>query len=203
MDIKGENLRPVDLGVFEKNRSRFPPEDLLPYAGQHILWNSDGTRVIASGPDWDSLEQQLQSAGIPGDHVVFDYVDPPDVAFLGGGAVWSLDEALPDVGDCGEVKEQCAAPTHRRSVSAPSVQESVMDISGESLRPVDPVVFQENQCRFPQEDLLPYAGQYIMWNSDGTRVLASAPDRETLYQQLQAAGIPGDHVVFDYVDVLD
>jgi hypothetical protein len=75
MDINGENLRPVDLGVFEDNRSRFPPEDLLPYAGQYIMWNSDGTRVIASAPNRDTLYEHLRAAGVPIDHVVFDYVD--------------------------------------------------------------------------------------------------------------------------------
>jgi hypothetical protein len=85
MDTNGEKLGPVDLAVFGDNRSRFPPEDLLPYAGQHIAWNGDGTRVIASAPDWEALEQKLQAAGIPGDHVVFGYVDPPDVSFLGAG----------------------------------------------------------------------------------------------------------------------
>jgi hypothetical protein len=78
MNLNRENLRPVDLGVFEANRSRFPPEDLLPYAGQYILWNSDGTRVVASAPDRASLYEQLRAAGVPTDHVVFDYVDVLD-----------------------------------------------------------------------------------------------------------------------------
>jgi hypothetical protein len=82
MDIKGENLRPVDTAVFDQNRSRFPPEDLLPYAGHHIAWNADGTRVLASGRDMDEVDNKVIAAGIAPDQVVFDFIDPPDRVLL-------------------------------------------------------------------------------------------------------------------------
>ena len=31
-----DSVRPLDLAVFEENRSRFPPEQLLPYSGKFV-----------------------------------------------------------------------------------------------------------------------------------------------------------------------
>jgi hypothetical protein len=82
MDTNGQLARPIDLVAFAKNRSRFPPEDLLPYAGQHIAWSADGTRVLASGRDMDEVENKVIAAGIAPDQVVFDFIDPPDLVLL-------------------------------------------------------------------------------------------------------------------------
>jgi hypothetical protein len=83
--VTGEGPKPdeIDLALFEENRTKFPPEDLLCYAGQYIAWSPDGTRVVASAPDRAALRERLKTAGVPANRVVFNYVDPPDVAFLG------------------------------------------------------------------------------------------------------------------------
>ena len=62
---------------FFENQRNFPREQLLQYAGQHIAWSWDGTRVLASDPDEADLVRKLAAAGHDPQRVVFDYVDPP------------------------------------------------------------------------------------------------------------------------------
>jgi hypothetical protein len=79
------NERPtdeVDLALFHKNRLRFPPEQLLPYAGRHIAWNAEGTCVLECGESFEGLHDKLMARGIDPSRVVFDYVDPPDLVRL-------------------------------------------------------------------------------------------------------------------------
>jgi hypothetical protein len=82
MDTNGQRPEPPDLSRFNENRSRFPPEDLLPYAGQHVAWSADGTRILAFGADMNEVERKLIAAGIAPNSVVFGYVDPPDRILL-------------------------------------------------------------------------------------------------------------------------
>ncbi len=63
-----------------------------------------------------------------------------------------------------------------------------------------PACFAENQQKFPFEELLKYTGQHVAWSWDGTQIVASAPDIDTLYERVAAAGIPSNRVVLDYVD---
>jgi hypothetical protein len=60
----------------------------------------------------------------------------------------------------------------------------------------------ENQDKVKPEDLLPYAGQYIAWNWDGDRIVASAETEEQLWGKLEAMGENPHRVVFAYVDTL-
>jgi hypothetical protein len=60
---------------FFENQEKFPPEDLLPYAGKYIAWNWDGDRVLDSADDREVLWDKLVAAGIDPHHVVFDHVD--------------------------------------------------------------------------------------------------------------------------------
>jgi hypothetical protein len=62
--------------------------------------------------------------------------------------------------------------------------------------------FHENRVRFPLDELARYAGQYIAWSPDGTRILASAETMEAVEEKLVAAGIDPSQVVGDYVDAL-
>jgi hypothetical protein len=61
-------------------------------------------------------------------------------------------------------------------------------------------MFEENQKKFTWEMLRLYAGQYIAWSWDGSRILAGDTSREGLDERLRAAGIDRTRVVFDYVD---
>ena len=79
MNTNGERLEPPDLSHFDENRSKFPLEELAEYAGKHIAFSLDGTRILASGDTIEEVEEQLIAAGINPNQVVGSYVDPPDV----------------------------------------------------------------------------------------------------------------------------
>jgi hypothetical protein len=61
---------------FFENQKKFPPEELEKYAGQHIAWSWDGSRILASAPEEAELYQKLQDAGVDANRVVLGYVDP-------------------------------------------------------------------------------------------------------------------------------
>ena len=48
-----------------------------------------------------------------------------------------------------------------------------------------------------------YAGLYIAWSLDGTRILASDPDEATLYRKLDELGVKQGWAVIDWVDWAD
>jgi len=60
-------------------------------------------------------------------------------------------------------------------------------------------LFNENRRNFPAHELAHYAGRYIAWNLDGTRIVASGADEGALYAQLAAANIDLNTVVQSYV----
>lgn len=60
--------------------------------------------------------------------------------------------------------------------------------------------FEENRAKFPVEQLMLFAGQYVAWSSDGTRILAAAPSQEEVDEKLAALGIHFSLVVHDYID---
>jgi hypothetical protein len=66
--------------------------------------------------------------------------------------------------------------------------------------PFLPPEFFENQRNFPRQQLDPYKGQFVAWNWQGARIVGHAPTREELWQQLDAAGIDSQRVVFEYID---
>jgi hypothetical protein len=76
-------LEPPDVTHFDANRSRVPAETLASYAGRHVAWSPDGTRILASGASPAEVDEQLASLGVHFSQVVHDYIDPLDEAFLG------------------------------------------------------------------------------------------------------------------------
>jgi hypothetical protein len=48
--------------------------------------------------------------------------------------------------------------------------------------------FLANRAAFPVEELAKYAGQWVAWSPDGTRIAASAPSPELLDAILEANG---------------
>jgi hypothetical protein len=77
MQRNGVALNPPDLRGFDENRSKFPSEQLVAYAGQHVAWSPDGTRILACGATREELDEKLESVGIHFNQVVHDYIDPP------------------------------------------------------------------------------------------------------------------------------
>ena len=59
----------------------------------------------------------------------------------------------------------------------------------------------ENRRNFPPEELDKYDGQYIAWSWDGSRILASAPEREALWDKLVAMGVDPHRVVFEWIEL--
>jgi hypothetical protein len=67
---------------FLENQRIFPAVELLRYAGQHIAWSWDGSRILAGDPERRALDDKLRSAGIDLNRVVHDYVEHPDVSYM-------------------------------------------------------------------------------------------------------------------------
>lgn len=82
MSADNERLEPPDLSQFDENRSKFPPEELLKYAGKCVAFSPDGTRIVASGDSWEALDAALEAAGIHFSQVVSAYLNPPGVSCI-------------------------------------------------------------------------------------------------------------------------
>jgi hypothetical protein len=82
MNENGKRPPPLDLADYVANRSRFPPEELAKYAGKHVAFNAEGTRIIAAGDDLQQVVEKLRAEGISPSRVVHSFVDPPDLVQL-------------------------------------------------------------------------------------------------------------------------
>ena len=71
------------------------------------------------------------------------------------------------------------------------------------LDPPDLGQYHQNRRNFPLEELAKYAGQYVAFSPDGTRILASGASEEEMEQNLIAAGVHPSQVVGTYVDPPD
>jgi hypothetical protein len=60
--------------------------------------------------------------------------------------------------------------------------------------------YEQNRAKFPLDELAKYAGQYVAFSLDGTRILASADTMEAVDEKLVAAGIDPSRVVGSYID---
>jgi hypothetical protein len=75
MDQNGRPLEPPDLRDFDENRANFPLDELAKYAGKHVAFSPDGTRILASGDDMNEVDGKLEAVGIHFSQVVHDYID--------------------------------------------------------------------------------------------------------------------------------
>lgn len=57
------------------NRAKIPQEELDQYAGQHIAYSWDGTRILAGAADLEDLYEKLKTMGLDTHHVVYSYVE--------------------------------------------------------------------------------------------------------------------------------
>jgi hypothetical protein len=55
----------------------------LRYQGQHIAWSWDGSQILAGDADRKILDQKLRQAGIDPLQVIHDFVEDPNLSYLG------------------------------------------------------------------------------------------------------------------------
>ena len=75
----------MDMQLYLKNRRDFPHDALERYAGQHVAWSPDGTRIIASAEDPVRLVDAIEALGFDSSEVVIEPVPYPDEIVLGAG----------------------------------------------------------------------------------------------------------------------
>ena len=75
----------MDMQLYLKNRDQFPHDALARYAGQHVAWSPDGTRIIASAEDPVRLVDAIEALGFDLPEVVIEPVPYPDEIVLGAG----------------------------------------------------------------------------------------------------------------------
>ena len=63
--------------------------------------------------------------------------------------------------------------------------------------------FQKNRQQFPSKELARYAGQYVAWSPDGTRILDCNEDELRLATAVRAAGHNSGEVLIAYVPADD
>ena len=64
--------------VAHLNRVKYPPDELVKYAGQHVAWSSDSTRVLLASPDLGKLFEELDRQGIK-DYILEYIPDGPSI----------------------------------------------------------------------------------------------------------------------------
>jgi len=68
---------------------------------------------------------------------------------------------------------------------------------------MDMQTFTANRARFPAAELASYAGRYVAWSPDGSRILASGEDQVKLDRELEAAGHDTASVLVSFVPFPD
>ena len=63
--------------------------------------------------------------------------------------------------------------------------------------------FLTNRQQFPPSELTKYAGKYIAWSPDGTRILASDDDLEKVAAAVQDQGYDSSEIVLSSVPFPD
>jgi hypothetical protein len=84
----------MNLEQFVKNRNAFPADELDRYAGQHVAWSPDGTRIIAADEDPLKVFAAVKAAGYDTGETLIEAVPSPDETFWGGASFSLPDEEL-------------------------------------------------------------------------------------------------------------
>lgn len=79
MSENGQQVFVPDFRDYAENRAKFPPEELMKYAGEHIAFSPDGTRLLAHGHSFEEVWAAMKAAGLNPHDAVWDQLDPPDV----------------------------------------------------------------------------------------------------------------------------
>lgn len=70
-----------DHDAYIDNRNRWTYEQFIPYMGQWVAWNGDGTSIVAHHPDFAEVARRTDELGYASDEVLLDYIpgaDEPD-----------------------------------------------------------------------------------------------------------------------------
>jgi hypothetical protein len=67
----------------------------------------------------------------------------------------------------------------------------------------DSDLYIENRNKFPEEQLEPYAGQWVAFSRDGTRILVADKDLNEAMAKLKASGLALQDAVWDHLDPPD
>jgi hypothetical protein len=78
-----------------------------------------------------------------------------------------------------------------------------MSEAGKPQREIDMVLYARNRRTIPLDTLACYAGQWVAFSADGTRVVASGNTIDELDANLQAAGIDAGEVGWERIPALD
>lgn len=65
---------------FDRNRDQLPVAERERWAGRHVAWSWDGTRVVAGADTLAALLAELKRLGVDSATVVFDFIDAPDAS---------------------------------------------------------------------------------------------------------------------------
>jgi hypothetical protein len=63
--------------------------------------------------------------------------------------------------------------------------------------------YEKNRAQFPVEELQRYAGQWVAFSMDGSRILASADSLPDLEERLDAAGEDPQQVALERIEFED
>ncbi len=67
---------------FNDNRDNFPAEELAKYAGKHVAWWVDGSRIVDADDDSVALVHRLRANGYDMAYIVLDCIPFPGESFV-------------------------------------------------------------------------------------------------------------------------
>jgi hypothetical protein len=65
---------PARVRVYQENRKKIRPEQLLPFAGQWIAFSGDGKQIVASDETLKNLDAKLLALGLDPQEAWFEQV---------------------------------------------------------------------------------------------------------------------------------
>jgi hypothetical protein len=78
MSEKTTDVWPCDGDHFNANINKIPAEEMLRHAGKRVAYSWDGTRIVASGRDYQDVEKALDALGLDASEVVWGYIPAED-----------------------------------------------------------------------------------------------------------------------------
>ncbi len=74
-----------------------------------------------------------------------------------------------------------------------------MHANGQANGRFDGTLYSENRRNFPVQELQKYAGRWVAFSGDGTRIVDSDTDIHQLCDRLDASGIDAESVVLSQI----